>query len=164
MKIYENTTIRVFLTDEQSEQWGHCRADILSHAMSVLGNRSEAALISAEPITPPEIMDRAIEDLTVNYLVDHCRYNANEVIMRMTTGRGVSGGMQRDVETARAYATSELRENPSPHLSAARNALKRLLGEEQKYRNSRARSDWRIDIIGIMPTQIGMCRYREVLT
>jgi hypothetical protein len=75
----------------------------------------------------------------------------------------MSEGMQRDVSAATVYATTELRENPNhPAISDARESIINRIEVEKKYRESRANSDWEIEIIGTMPSQIGMCRYQEV--
>lgn len=162
MKTFENGTIRVNLTDEQFESFGGGRSDILSHAMMVLGNRSESALMENETPDENDIKKTAIENLTIDFLSDHCHYNVNDIIMRMTTGRIMSQGMQRDVETARAYAEREFTENPTPALTAARESIARQIESERSYRRSRSNCGWQIEIIGVMPQQIGMCRYQEV--
>lgn len=165
MKIYENSRIRVTLTDEQFEQFGGGRATILSHAMVVLGNRSEAALLDVENEQPidAEIRTSALENIMVDYLAEHAHYNVNDILSRMMAGRIMSQGMERDIEIATAFATTELRENPNhPELATARESLVRRIEDEKKYRKSRANSGWQIEIIGPMPTQIGMCRYQAV--
>ncbi len=161
MKTYENRTIRVTLTDEQSARWNDCRATILSHAMVVLGNRSEGKIVATETPTDEEIRTEAIERLRDEFILEHCRYNPCDVLMRLATGRIMSAGMWRDVETAVAHAHEEIERNPLPHLTSAREALQRRIDDEIRYRRSRANSEWNIEIIGIMPSQIGMCRYQE---
>jgi len=57
MPVYENSRIRVTVSNEISARFDNSRALILSQAMVILGNRSEAGLLEAEMavITPEEI-------------------------------------------------------------------------------------------------------------
>ena len=165
MQTFENGRIRVTLTDEQFDSFGGGRATILSHAMMVLGNRCEAALLDSENEQPTgaEIIKTALDDIMIEYLSEHCRYNVNETIMRYITARIMPQGMRREIESAIAYAQNELCENPKhTALSAARESLIRRIEDEKTYRKSRARCNWKIEIIGPMPEQIGMCRFQEV--
>jgi hypothetical protein len=165
MQTFENNRIRVTLTDEQFASFGGGRATILSHAMMVLGNRSEAALLDSENEQPTddEIIKTALDDIMIEYLADHCRYDITDTIMRYITARIMPEGMKREIESAVAYAQNELRENPNhPALAAARESIVRRIEDEKNYRKSRARCNWQIDIIGDMPDQIGMCRFQEV--
>ena len=161
MKTYENARIRVTLTDEQSQKWHDSRALILSHAMSVLGNRSEAKILETETVSDDEATVSAIEELTYQYLSEHCRYNLSETLMRMNGGHRMSEGMSADVSAARAYARNELLNNPSL-VELGRKSLNLAAMHEKQYRAARGNSEWQIEIIGDMPEQIGMCRNLEV--
>lgn len=158
MKIYENTRIRVTLTEEQSQRFNHSRGEILSHAMAVLGNRSERAILETETISNEDVEQETIEELTYQYLSEHCRYNLNNVLMRMYGGYRMSEGMQADVSAAKMYARSALINNPKL-IEIGKKSLQLRANEEKRYRQSRANSNWKIEIIGEMPKQIGMCRY-----
>lgn len=160
MKTYENARILVSLTDEQSAKYQDCRAEILSHAMSVIGNRSEAEILETEEISDDDATEATTEELIYQYLAEHCRYNLSETLMRLRGGHRMSEGMSADVSAAEAFAALELRNNPEL-LDIGRKILAAAAEREQKYRRSRANSEWNIEIIGPMPAQIGMCRYHE---
>lgn len=162
MKTYENARIRVTLTDEQSAKWNDRRDLILSHAMSVLGNRSEAAILETETVSDDEANESAIEELTYQYLSEHCRYNLAETLMRMNGGHRMSEGMSADVSAARTYARNELLNNPD-FIELGRKSLMMRADDEKQYRRARGNSEWQIEIIGLMPKQIGMCRYQETV-
>ena len=162
MKTYENTRIRVTLTDEQSAKWNNRRDLILSHAMSVLGNRSEAKILETETVSDDEAAASAIEALTYQYLSEHCRYNLAETLMRMNGGHRMSTGMSSDVSAAKTHARNELLNNPSL-VDLGRKSLSFATMHEIQYRTARGNSEWQIEIIGEMPTWIGMCRYQEAV-
>lgn len=162
MKTYENARIRVTLTDEQSANFDDCRATILSHAMRILGNRSEVALLEQEKPTEREIRNEAFDILVHEHLQQYCRYNYGELVMRMMGGHRLSDGMHRDIENARAYATTEIERNPAPYIKQAVELWHERQQLEMRYRHRFADQEWNIEIIGDMPEQIGMCRYQEV--
>jgi hypothetical protein len=162
MKTYENARIRVTLTEEQSARFDDRRDIILSHAMSVLGNRAEAAILETETVSDAEATESAVEELTYQYLSEHCRYNLGETLMRMNGGHRMSEGMSADVSAARAYARNELLNNPSL-VELGRKSLTLRAEDEKQYRRARGNSEWQIEIIGSMPKQIGMCRYQEAV-
>jgi len=72
----------------------------------------------------------------------------------------MSEGMIADVNAAKVYARTELKNNPHL-LSIGREILEKRAGDEKEYRQNKAKSEWQIEIIGDMPAQIGMCRYQE---
>jgi len=160
MKTYENARIRVTLTDEQSAKWNDRRDLILSHAMSVLGNRSEAKILETETVSDDEATASALDELTYQYLSEHCRYSLAETLMRMNGGHRMSEGMSADVSAARAYARNELLNNPSL-VELGHKSLSFAAMHEKQYRINRGNSEWQIEIIGAMPAWIGMCRYQE---
>jgi hypothetical protein len=139
------------------------RQDVFAAAMRVLAHRLELQIPTPEP-TEAEIQEYAIENLTHEYLVEHCRYNVGETIMRMMGGHRMSEGMAADVEAARSAARRELRENPEHHMNEARQQIQNNLDSDYQYHTSIARccQNWKIEIIGPMPTQIGMCRFQGV--
>jgi len=160
MKTYENERIRVILTDEQAEKWEDRRDLILSHAMSILGNRSEARILESEIVSDDEAKASALDELTYQYLAEHGRYNLNETIMRMGIGRAMPVGMWGDVNAAREYAKLELMNDPGL-IELGRKFIESARFNEIQYRKGRGSSDWQIKIIGKMPKQIGMCRYQD---
>ncbi len=160
MKIYENARIRVTLTDEQSARFNDRRDLILSHAMRVLGHRSELSILATETVSDDEARTETMEILTYQYLSEHCRYNLGETLMRMNGGHRMSCGMSADVDAAHAQARNELIENPAL-IELGRKSLADKLNLDRKYSGRIASSEWQIEIIGDMPKQIGMCRYQE---
>lgn len=161
MKIYENDRIRVKVTDEQSAAFDDNRALILSHAMRILGNRSEVALLEREEPTESEIVNEAFDIIFHEHLQQHCHYEYMSVVSRMNMGARMSDGMKRDIENARTYASSEIERNPEPYIEQARQLLDQEKQLELRYRHRFADQDWDIEIIGDMPDQIGLCRYQE---
>lgn len=161
MKTYENTRIIVRLTDEQSGAFNDSRALILSHAMRILGNRSEVALLEQEAPTERELRNEAFDILVHEHLQQYCRYDYLNLVSRMNMGARLSDGMMRDIENARAYAERELEYNPEPYLEQAHQQWNERQQIELRYRHRFADQDWDIEIIGTMPEQIGMCRYQE---
>lgn len=157
MKIYENSKIRVTLTNDQSAKFDDCRDLILSHAMSILGNRAKAAILETETVSDAEANEAAIEELTYQYLSEHCHYDLGETLMRLNGRHRMSEGMAADVEAARAYACNELLNNPDL-VELGRKSLELRAEDEKQYRRARGDSEWQIEIIGSMPEQIGMCR------
>jgi hypothetical protein len=163
MKTYENARIRVTLTDEQSANFDDCRATILSHAMRILGNRSEVNILENEQPEEREIRNEAFDILKHEHLQEHCHYNYGELLMRMMGGHRMSDGMHRDIENANIYASEMLERNPAPYLERAKQSLADRQQLELRYRHRFADQNWDIQIIGDMPEQIGMCRYQEVV-
>lgn len=157
--VYENDRIRVVLTDEQSTAFDDSREKILSHAMRVLGNQSEARILKSEGHQEDEVKDAALRELTYEYLSGHHRYDLTETIMRFNGGHRMSKGMAADVDAAKHYAQHRIIEDPEQATAIGRRALNIELNSEIKYRGRFANNTWDIQIIGEMPEQIGMCRY-----
>lgn len=162
----ENHTLRVTLPSDEFEKIG--RYGVFNDAMRMLGNRSEAAILKNEPVDDDEVFLLARSSLVTEWIVENGRYNTNETLMRMDGGYRMSIGMQRDVDRARAYADKIMNTDGDPQaidaLINARAILERERAIELKYRNAISTwcHGWNIEIIGEMPEQIGMCRYREV--
>ena len=138
MQTFENDRIRVTVSDELAKQYdaeyiAHLqgkqtpeqilRGLVLSDAMSILGNSSEAALLESEPITGQQIEDRAIELLTIQHLIEHCRYNVGETLMRMNGGHRMSLGMAADVDAANSWARNELRTNRTESMDLGKKSI-----------------------------------------
>ena len=65
--------------------------------------------------------------------------------------------MMRDIESARAYAFSEMGRNPEPYIEQAQQLLDERKQLELRYRHRFADQNWDIKIIGDMPEQIMNC-------
>jgi len=152
-----NNRLRITLPESEFEGREH----VLTTAMRVLGHRSEMNIPVPEP-TEEEIRDVAIENLTCMHLWEHCRYNPREAIMRMMGGHRMSGGMQADVGAARVWAHMKLRDNHTPHFIEAKQQILERLYRDRRHHEmiSTWCQNWKIEIIGAMPTQIGLCKYR----
>ena len=177
MQTFENDRIRVTVSDELAKQYdaeyiAHLqgkqtpeqilRGLVLSDAMSILGNSSEAALLESEPITGQQIEDRAIELLTIQHLIEHCRYNVGETLMRMNGGHRMSLGMAADVDAANAWARNELRTNRTESMDLGKKSIMDERERNLRYRRAKSsREGFQIEIIGPMPSEIGLCRYQE---
>jgi hypothetical protein len=168
MKTFKNDTIMVTITDEIAisyEEWASRRGQtlrgvILSQAMSILGNESEKKLLEHESFSEQEIEAEAMNALIFEYLSEHCRYNLAETLMRTNGGHRMPPGMAADVSAARSYAQNELSNNRRESLEIGRKSLKMDKSADLEYRTARSKRDgWEIEILGPMPSQIGMCRY-----
>ncbi len=138
------------------------RGLVLSDAMSILGNSSEVTILESEPITEHEIEDRVIELLTIQHLIEHCRYNVGETLMRMNDGHRMSLGMEADVEAARSWAHNKLRTNRSESMEIGKKSIIDERDRNLRYRQAKSNRDgFQIEIIGPMPSEIGLCRYQE---
>jgi len=154
---------RLRVTLPQSEYLG--RHNVFTRAMRMMGNRSELGLLEQESIPYEELERVALECARDEYLIEHTRYGASCVLMRLYGGHRMSEGMQADVSAATTHALHELRENRSALLSQARTALQFQRDCEINYRRHYANDcqGWKIEIIAPMPEQIGMCRYQEAV-
>lgn len=153
-----NSRIRVTLPESNFRSREH----VFTGAMRVLGHRSELNIPVLEP-TDDEVRALAIENLTMKYLSENCRYNLYETLMRMIGGHIVPGGMQADIAAAIACAQLELNENPAPHIQEAKQQIHEQMRRDREYHERIASCciNWKIEIIGPMPTQIGTCEYRR---
>lgn len=153
-----NGRLRVTLPESNFRSREH----VFTGAMRVLGHRSELTIPVPEP-TEAEIQERAIENLTYEYLTENCRYNVGETIMRMMGGHMMSDGMAADVAAAGAAARRELRENPEPYMQEAKQQIHDQLRRDREYHENISSycQDWKIEIIGPMPERIGTCRFVE---
>ena len=179
MQTFHNETIQVTVSDEVVARYlgraAHVariqggqtpeqvlRGLILSDAMSILGNKSELSILENEPITDQEIESRAIELLTIQHLIEHCRYNVGETLMRMNGGHRMSLGMSADVSAAGAWARNELRTSRAESMEMGKKSIMDEREMALRYRRAKAdRAGFQIEIIGPMPAGIGLCRYQE---
>jgi hypothetical protein len=154
------TNDRITVTLPESEFKG--RQHTFTTSMRVLGHRSELRIPTPEPTTD-EIYAVAFEFLAYEYLVENCRYNLAETIMRLNGGHRMSEGMQSDVSAAQSLARVELRENPAPYMAEAKRILHQKIEMDRQYHAmiSGWCQNWKIEVTGTMPTQIGLCDYRE---
>jgi len=153
-----NDTLRVTLPESEFNG----RQDVFTRAMRMLGHTSELQ-IPDPPIMDQQVRDIAMQNLTYQFLAEHCHYDLSQVIARLNGGHRLSAGMQADVDAARARARAELNDNPKPHIDEAWRDLEREQSSERKYHEHIAGdcNGWKIEIIGVMPDQIGLCRYRS---
>ncbi|WP_196160882.1 hypothetical protein [Reinekea sp. G2M2-21] len=182
------------------------RGLVLSTAMSKVGNRSEAALLTAEgtlQFTSVEILAAAKSILEREYLCEHTKYG-DQTVMRYFNGHRLSAGMQQEIAEAQAYAegilcppdndqimhevtdyfnkhlhdrfngsaerrflkTIKLKRSTNPDkaivaIESAQRSLAFWSNLDIEYRKAHANMDgWLIEIIGEMPSQIGLCRYQ----
>ncbi len=127
MPTFENQTIRVTVTDEVVENYSSkvahvsrisgatpeqtLRGLIISQAMSIIGNRSEADILATEinePISEQDIRALATEILIAEYLNEHTKYRPGETLRRMMSGMLMSEGMQHEADMAQSYARGAL--------------------------------------------------------
>jgi len=161
MKKYENKKIRVMLTEAQSSKFCDDRATILSYAMRILGNRSEIKIAANEQqIAETEIYSYAYDALVYNYLAENTTCRLEDVLYRLHGGHRLPGRMASEVAAAMAFAKTELERNPNLLKSAA-DDLSKFGDAENKFRSAIANTDWRIEIIGDLPRQIGSCRMQQ---
>lgn len=150
MRTVENDRIRVTVTEKiwssfreraENHAWlmGHqdieCvqRGLVLSEAMSRLGNASEAQRLKTDAIDPHEVLKLAEEILVEEHLREHCRYNVNEILMRIRGGHRISEGAKRDVDNARAWAGACLNSDAEKDFvsSIARRMIDKPLTDEE---------------------------------
>ncbi|OAI04893.1 hypothetical protein [Methylomonas methanica] len=88
------------------------RGRILSDAMEIIGNQSEAALLDREPfaLTAQEVHDIAFNVYMSHWLRNHSKYGEGVTLGRYVAGKRLSGGMAHEIDAARAYAQAALRE------------------------------------------------------
>lgn len=158
MPIFENNRIRVMLTDEQATAWGNDRAKILSRAMQILGNRSEAQCMESDVYSDEEYITRGLSAFVSDYIVEKFPDNCGEILMRMRENRRLAPGMVRGITAANAIANSKPREEI---IDRGKKSIEFDLKTEKPYRHRFDKNDWKIEIIGDMPEQIGMCRYKN---
>lgn len=158
MPIFENNRIRVDLTDEQSLAWNHDRAKILSHAMQILGNRSESQCLESDVYSEEEYITEGINAFVSDYIVEKFHDNCGEILMRMRENRRLAPGMIRGITAANAIANSKSREEI---IDRGKKSIEFALKTEKSYRHRFDKNDWKIEIRGNMPEQIGMCRYKN---
>jgi hypothetical protein len=158
MPIFENSRIRVNLTDEWAAAWGNDRAKILSRAMEILGNRSEAQCMGSDIYTDEEYIAEGISAFISDYIVEKFPDNCGEILMRMRENRRLAPGMIRGIAGANAFANSKPREEI---IDRGKKSIEFDISIEKKYRHRFDKNDWKIEIIGDMPEQIGLCRYKK---
>jgi putative transposon-encoded protein len=158
MTIFENNRIRVEITDEQSAAWNHDRAKILSRAMQILGNRSESQCMESDVYTDEEYIAEGISAFVSDYLVEKFPDNCGEILMRMRENRRLAPGMVRGIAGANAFANSKPRDEI---INRGKKSIEYDIATEKNYRHRFDKNDWKIEIIGDMPEQIGMCRYKN---
>lgn len=177
--IFENDRIRVTVPPiDIDEMWEHAeyaaqlqgrqtkeqalRGLVLSHAMSILGNRSELQKLESEEFTEEAIKKAALNLLFVGYLQEpgHCSYNLSELLTRVNGGHRLSPGMESTVDAARTYAVKYAGDNPVDAYKIGLEALQFSKSADVRYRTNRSRSNWEIEIKTPenMPDQIGLCR------
>lgn len=157
-----NDTLRVTLPLDEY----HGRYNVFHRAMRMMGNSSEHELLLREGIPENEIEHEAFECLRDEWIIENTRYSPSEVLMRLNGGHRMSEGMRADVSAACIHAARELRENRTAALASARASIQIRHDAELKYRSHYARDceGWKIEIIGVMPEQIGLCRYSHEVT
>lgn len=158
MPIFENNRIRVTLTDEQSVAWNHDRAKILSRAMEILGNRSEAQCMESDVYSEEEYITEGISAFISDYIVEKFPDKCGEILMRMREGRRIPHQWAMGITAANALANSKPREEI---IARGKKSIEFSLKTEKNYRHRFDKNDWKIEIVGDMPEQIGMCRYKN---
>jgi len=157
-KIYENKRIRVELTDEQAAKFDNDRGKILSRAMQILGNQSEAQQMDSDPVTENECFDEGLKSYLYDYLTEKHPDNVGEIIYRLTNGHRIPKRWAMSISGGKAKATSQQRDDI---IKRGKQAIESELILEKTYRHRFDNSDWNIEIIGDMPEQIGMCRFKN---
>lgn len=91
---------------------GIVRGRILSDAMEIIGNQSEAALLDQQPftLTAQEVHDIAFNVYMSHWLRDHSKYGADVTFGRYLNGKRLSRGMACEIDAARTYAQAALQE------------------------------------------------------
>lgn len=136
MKTVQNARIRVTVSDAQWQAYanrvpshslkqtlpsgdvrhhsldGIVRGRILSDAMEIIGNRSEALLLDQEPfrLSDQEVHDIAFNVYMSHWLRDHSKFGDGVTLGRYLNGKRLSRGMAYEMDAARAYAQAALRE------------------------------------------------------
>ena len=155
----QNARIRVTLPADEFNNIGKC--ETLNWAMRVLGNRVESGLMETETLNNDNENNRAVFDFFVHkYLMEHGRYRIEQIWLRYVGGHRMSDGMAADISAAQSYALTMINtpaakeiltdiEKFNIHMHLSEIQHRRLIGD----------CDWKIEIIGEMPNQIGLCRY-----
>ena len=156
MPIFENNRIRVTLTESQATAWQNDRANILSRAMQILSNRSEAALMEKDTYSDDEYIAEGIEAFFSDHIVENFPDNCGELFMRLRGGYKIPQQWQPRILEAQEIAKSKSRQET---ITRGKKAIEFSTSNEKKYRHRFDKNDWKIEIIGDMPKQIGMCRF-----
>jgi len=157
MKIFENKRIRVELTEEQSARFDNDRAKILSQAMKILGNQSEAHQLEGDIFTDDECFEEGLQSYFYDVLSKHHPDDIGEIIYRLNNGHRIPQRWNMSISGAKQQASAQPRDEI---IKRGRQAIKADQILEKKYRHRFDDSDWKIEIIGDMPEQIGMCRFK----
>lgn len=158
MPIFENKRIKVELTDEQAAKFDNDRALILSHAMKIIGNQSESQLMDQDTYTDEEYFNEGVHAYFFDRLAEEHPENVGEIIYRLENNHRISQRWSMSISGAHAHASSHTRDEI---IDRGRQAIKYNQAIEKKYRSRFDKSDWNIKIIGDMPEQIGMCRFKN---
>lgn len=158
MRTFENKRIRVELTDEQAAKFDNDRAKILSHAMVILGNQSESKQLDKDEYTDDEYYENGTHAFFFDHLADQHPDNVGEIIYRLENNHRIPRRWAMSISGAQAHASSHTRDEI---IERGKKAIEFDQKLEKKYRNRFNDSDWNIEIIGDMPEQIGMCRYKH---
>ncbi|MCQ8105835.1 hypothetical protein NP603_16325 [Methylomonas sp. SURF-1] len=136
MKTVQNARIRVIVSDAQWQAYANrvpssslmqtlpsgdvrhhsldniVRGRILSDAMEIIGNQSEAVLLDQEPfhLSAQEVHDIAFNVYMSHWLRDHSKYGEGVTFGRYLNGKRLSRGMAYEIDAARVYAQAALRE------------------------------------------------------
>lgn len=158
MKIFENKRIRVKLTDEQAGKFDNDRAKILSHAMVILGNQSELNHLNQDTYTDDEYIEAGLNAFFYDQLVESHPDNVGEIIYRLENNHRIPQRWAISISGAQAHAAAHERDEI---IERGKQAIEFDQKIEKNYRGRFSKSDWNIEIIGDMPEQIGMCRYKN---
>ena len=158
MVVFENKRIRVELTDEQAAKFDNDRGKILSHAMRILGNQSEAQNVDSDIFTEDEYFEQGIQSYFYDDLVKKHPDHIGEIIYRINNRHRIPQRWAMSISGAKTYASAQPRDEI---INRGKQAIEAELILESKYRHRFDNSDWKIEIIGDMPEQIGMCRFKN---
>lgn len=158
MPVFENKRIRVELTDEQAAKFDNDRGKILSQAMRILGNQSEAQQLDADIYTADECFEEGLQSYFYDYLAKQHPDNVGEIIHRLNNKHRIPQRWAMSISGAKAHASAQPRDEI---LKRGKQAIEAEQTLEKKYRHRFDDSDWKIEIIGDMPDQIGMCRFKN---
>ena len=164
MKTVQNARIRVIVSDAQWQAYANrvpssslmqtlpsgdvrhhsldniVRGRILSDAMEIIGNQSEAVLLDQEPfhLSAQDVHDIAFNVYMSHWLRDHSKYGEGVTFGRYLNGKRLSRGMAYEIDAARVYAQAALRELDYEQLY--RDTVANYLpgGQEQIFRAAQA--------------------------
>jgi len=154
-----NETITVEVSPKYLEE--HGKQNILADAMRTLGHQSEIRLMESEPLDLEAAKIVREENFLYEYLVDHCRYNLSETLMRMNGGHRMSAAMAADVSASHVYAARQMEDVTNAEIKKIAQELRDFdLKHSRRFADA---GELKITILcpEAMPEQIGLCRYRQ---